>query len=590
VSRTDVADSAHLRFGPAWLTKALVRLGSDEHASLLILAALIGLAAGLTVTVFYRLVDLIQYLILRSAVRAPLPSFLLIPLGVAAGLVACRWLVRRGAQGSDGENVPDVMYRVTVRGGQMPGLPVIAKSLAAAVTIGTGGSVGAEGPVIVAGATVASRIGRFLRVSPNRVRTLVGCGAAAGLSAAFNAPIAGVLFGIEKILGAAGGLALAPFVVSSIIAAAVGRAIFGNHPVLTTAVDHGVPTVWGSLLYVVLGLACGGVSVLYSRGVWRMRDYFDEIPEGWKRVLLAVVIVGGLDVVFQANLWGRGHESLDLGMIAHHGAMFLFALTAAKIIATAFTLGAGGVGGVFAPSLFIGATLGGAIGTAAQALGAPSTSPGALALVGMAGLVSGATHAPLTAIMMVFEMTGDYGLILPVMLTAMLSFVVARRLHPESIYTEWLRRKGVSLTHGADGALLARVPVRECLNRDPATVPESAGLTAMVELTRSSRQTDFPVVDARGRLRGMVSQQAIRDALNHADGLGAIMIAADLADVQGDRLTPDDSLLTALRMLGRRDVSHLPVVSPIDPERLEGLVSRADLFAAYERHLTAESH
>jgi CIC family chloride channel protein len=481
------------------------------------------------------------------------------------------------------------MYRVTVKGGVIRSVPVLAKSLGAAAVIGTGGSVGAEGPVVVLGAAAGSRIGRWLRASPNRLRTLVGCGAAAGISAAFNAPIAGVIFGVEKILGAAGGMALGPFVVASILAATVGRAAFGNHPVMTLPTEFGVGSAWHLLLYVGLGLLTGVISVAYSRGVWKTQDLFARLRPAWVQVALGALIVGGLDLAFRADLWGRGHESLDLGIVSARSALFLLGLAAAKLVATAVTFGAGGTGGVFTPALFIGATLGGAYGVAMrQLLPGADLAPGALALVGMAGLVSGATHAPLTAIMMVFEMTGDYGLILPLMLTSVLAYGIARRLHPESIYTEWLVRRGVVLSHGADAAVLARLPVHECLNRQAVVIPEASSLPQIVASIGGSQQTEFPVVDADRRLVGMVTQATVREALEEGERLGTILLAADLAVPERDPLTSDDTLLTALRRLGGREVTLLPVVHPDDRERLEGTVSRHDVMAAYERALTAE--
>src|SRR5690349_7422236 len=480
-----------------------------------------------------------------------------------------------------------------MKGGVIHSLPVIVKTLGAAGVIGTGGSVGAEGPVVVLGAAAASRIGRWLRASPNRLRTLVGCGTAAGISAAFNAPIAGVVFGIEKILGASSAAALGPFVVASILAATVGRAVFGNHPVLALPREFGVRSAWELVLYVGLGAVTGLVSVAYSRGVWKAQDAFGRLRWPWLQVAVGAGLIGGLDLAFRTPLLGHGHETLNFAIVASRSAVFLLALAGAKLVATALTFGAGGTGGVFTPALFIGATLGGAYGLAFQRLlPHANIDPAALGLVGMAGLVAGATHAPLTAILMVFEMTGDYGLILPLMLTSVLAYVIARRLYPESIYTEWLVRRGVVLTHGADAAALVRMTVGECLNATPVVVPEQATLTAVLALVRDSRQSDFPVVDADGRLTGMLTRDALRAALE-ATGHGTldgVVVAADLAEPRVDRVTHDDTLLTALRRLGDRDVNALPVVQADDRERLVGLVSRQDLLAAYERALIAEGH
>lgn len=573
------------------LTANIAALGNDEQARLLVLAVVIGAAAGGVTVLFYGAIDLVQEISLHAALQTALPGFVLIPVIVGLGLVACRSLVRWGAHGSPGENIPDVMYRVTVKGGYISTGRVLVKTLAAAMVIGTGGSVGVEGPAVVAGAAAGSRIGRWLRASPNRLRTLVGCGAAAGISAAFNAPITGVVFGIEKILGTTGSMALGPFVVASILAATVGRSVFGNHPVLAMPAIFAVSSPWELVLYVGLGVLTGVVSVLYSRGVWKAQDLFAQLRRTWVQVALGVLIVGGLDVVFRADLWGHGHQSLNLGIVASRTGWFLLALTAAKLIATAATFGAGGVGGVFTPALFIGATLGGAYGLGAQAVFPTAhLAPGALALVGMAGLVSGATHAPLTAIMMVFEMTGDYGLILPLMLTSVLAYVVARRLHPENIYSEWLVRRGVVLSHGADAVVLARITVAECMNRKPEVIHEESDLATILEATRSTRQTDFPVVDEDGHLAGMLSLDAIREAKTNGEHLGRLVVAADLAQPAPVFVTVEDSLLTTLRKFGQRDVDYLPVVAAEDRQRLEGIVGRHDVVAAYERALATEGH
>lgn len=576
---------------PLNLRAKLAVLGGEEQSILLTLAVLIGAAAGGAVTIFYKTIDLVQRVVLRGAMNAAVPDFVLIPVVVAIGLTACRALVRWGARGSDGENIPDVMYRVTVKGGVIRFLPVVAKTAAAAIVIGTGGSVGAEGPVVVLGAAAASRIGRWLRASPNRLRTLVGCGAAAGISAAFNAPITGVIFGIEKILGAAGGMALGPFVVASILAATVGRAVFGDNPVIGMPAAFGIHSPWELLLYVLLGLLTGVVSVAYSRGVWKMQDAFARLRSPALQVVLGAVLVGALDLAFRADLWGHGHESLNLGIVAARGALFLLALAGAKLLATAFTFGAGGTGGVFTPALFIGATLGGALGVGVTTL-APGwhVEPGAVALVGMAGLVAGATHAPLTAIMMVFEMTRDYGLILPLMLTSVLAYAVARRLYRESIYTEWLARRGVLLSYGTDAAVLARTTVADCVDRDIVTVPANADLRSIPSLIQESRQTEFPVVSEDGRLVGMLHRDALRDAVEAGDHAAPLVVAADLVRAHDERVTPEDSLLTALRRLGAEDVDHLPVVDVMTKEQLLGIVSRQHLMAAYERALSSESH
>lgn len=575
--------------GARHLSRNLASLTRDEYARFLVLAGLIGLAAALAVSAFYAVIDLVQGLTLGWADASPLTEALVIPLLVGGGLVASQVLVRFGARDSSGENVPDVMYRTNLRGGAVPGGPVLAKSIAAAVLIGSGGSVGAEGPVIVGGAAVASRIGRWLAASPHRLRTLVGCGAAAGLSAAFNAPIAGVLFGIEKILGAAGGVSLGPFVVASIVAATASRAVFGNQPVLAVPLEYGLRSVWELALYGLLGVAAGIGAVVYSRLVWRVHDWVNARSRG-VAILTGALVVGGLDVVFRADLWGHGHQSVNLSALVDRSAPFLLGLFAAKLVATSFTLAVGRAGGVFTPALFLGAALGTVFGKVAGTLsGVPETlAAGAFGLAGMAALVAGATHAPLTAIMMAFEMTGDYALILPIMLSSTLAYVFARRLHPESIYTEWLVRRGIVLSHGTDAVVLARSAVAECLVRDVATVSVDASLPEITEVMRAAPQTSYPVVTAERRLVGMLNTDQVHAAAANGATSGLVPTARELMHPDPAQVVPDDTLLTALRRMAALDVDVLPVVDREGTGRLEGVVTEAAVFRAYERSLHAE--
>lgn len=575
--------------GARHLSRNLASLTRDEYARFLVLAGLIGLAAALAVSAFYAAIDLIQGLALGWAEASPLAEALFIPLLVSGGLAASQLLVRFGARDSSGENVPDVMYRTNLRGGAVPGGPVLAKSIAAAVLIGSGGSVGAEGPVIVGGAAVASRIGRWLAASPHRLRTLVGCGAAAGLSAAFNAPIAGVLFGIEKILGAAGGVSLGPFVVASIVAATASRAVFGNHPVLAVPLQYGLRSAWELALYGLLGVTAGIGAVVYGRMVWRVQDWVNARPR-WMAIVTGALVVGGLDVVFRADLWGHGHQSVNLSALVDRSALFLLGLFAAKLAATSFTLAVGRAGGVFTPALFLGAALGTVFGKLAGTLsGAPGASTaGAFGLAGMAALVAGATHAPLTAIMMAFEMTGDYALILPIMLSSTLAYVFARRLHPESIYTEWLVRRGIVLSHGTDAVVLARSAVADCLVRDVTTVPVDASLAEITDVIRGTPQTSYPVVTAERRLVGMLSIDEVHSAAANGVTSAPAPTARDLMTPDPAHVVPDDTLLTALRRMAALDVDVLPVVDREGSGRLEGVVTEAAVFQAYERSLLAE--
>ncbi|NIM51140.1 MAG: CBS domain-containing protein [Gemmatimonadales bacterium] len=578
-----VSDWAHAFIGQ------LPRLGVDENTLLLGFAVAIGTAVGLTVIVFYKLIDLSQTVALTAVGRLTGFGSLAIVLVVVAGLALTRLLVRYGTKDSDGENIPDVMLAVAKRGGTVHAGPVAVKTASAALAIGTGGSVGAEGPVAVAGSALGSKIGRFFRSGPERLRLLVACGAAAGISAAFNAPIAGVFFSLEKVIGSFGVRAFPPVLVASVIAAVISRAAFGDSPVIEIPTEYGVGSASELLLYALLGVVTGVVAVLYTRGVYRMQDLLGRLKLGWHRILVGALLVAALDVLFKADLWGQGHETLSIEIIGARSGHFLVGLALAKILVTAATLAVVRTGGVFTPALFIGATLAGGLGASvAELVPGFTIEAEAFALVGMAGLVAGSTHAPLTAIMIVFEMTYDYALILPLMLCGAIAYITARRVHPESIYSEWLVRRGENIRRGRDTAVMERLQVGDSYNRDPHIIGENASVAQIMKAIGSSPQIEFPVMDADLKLVGMITYDDLRTVLTDADRFASVVLAGDLASPHFERVTRDDSLKTALQKLAVRGSHYIPVVDSEDPDRLLGVIGRQEILAAYDREVLTE--
>jgi CIC family chloride channel protein len=564
----------------------LTRLGIDENTLLIGFALAIGTAVGVAVIGFYKLIDLAQSVALTAVGRLTGFGSAAIVLVVIAGLGIARLLVRWGARDSEGENIPDVMLSVAKRGGTIHATPVAVKTAAAAVAIGTGGSVGAEGPVAVAGSALGSSIGRFFRSGPERLRLLVACGAAAGISAAFNAPIAGVFFSLEKVIGTFGVRAFPPVLVASVIAAAISRAAFGASPVIEIPTEYAVGSPSELVLYAILGIVTGVVAVFYTRSVFRLHDRLHLLAAPWQRIVLGALLVGVLDVFFKADLWGQGHETLSIEIIGARAGYFLIALAFAKVLATGVTLAVTRAGGVFTPALFIGATLGGGLAvTARDLIPGLDIIPEAFALVGMAGLLAGATHAPLTAIMIVFEMTSDYALILPLMLCGAMAFITSRRIHPESIYSEWLVRRGEHIQLGRDTAIMEGLRVGDFCERNPDVVGEGASVAQILQAIGRSRQTEFPVLDADLGLVGMLTYDDLRTVLTDVDRLEALVLASDLVSPNYERVTPEDSLATALQRLAVRGSHSIPVVDAAHPKRLVGVIGRQEILAAYDREL-----
>lgn len=553
----------------------------SEHAILLGFAVLIGVLSALGVVAFYRAIDL-SYIAFLSRES----DLVYRPLMTGVGMVVAWWIMRRLGRGHDGMNVPDVQLAVVRRGGNVATRPALARTLASAITIGSGASAGSEGPVVVLGAAIGSALGKAFRFTPERVVVFVGCACGAAISAAFNAPLAGAFFALEEIVGSLAVGSFSPVVVSSVVAAVVSRAVFGNHPAFPIPAPYGYGSIGEVLLaFPVLGVVIGLVAVLF------VRTYFatDAIAKRLRArlpapvvPLLAGALVGALVWLSGGLLVGYGHLAIHVEMFGRLPWYLLLALAGGGIIATSITLNGGGSGGVFTPSLYVGAATGGGLGALLERLfPGLGVHPEAYALVGMGAMIAGATDAPITGILLVFEMTGDYAIVLPLMLTVVIAHVVARRLEPDSLYSGWLRRRGESIEHGADQDVLSGLHVRDAYDPAPAAIDEGAPVAVLVAHLRYSDQSVFPVVDAERRLIGVVTTGDLGRVAAAARDIDPLLRAIDISQTS-ETVGPDESLMSALRRMGARGAAAVPVV---DGDRLVGMISRAHILSAYERRV-----
>ncbi|MGN6125346.1 MAG: chloride channel protein, partial [Humibacter sp.] len=343
-------------------------------------------------------------------------------------------LVHRFAREARGHGVPEVMYAVARRGGHIPGRVAVVKALASAITIGSGGSVGREGPIVQIGSALGSTLGRITRMSESQLRTLVACGAAGGIAATFNAPIAGVFFALELILRDFATRSFAAVMLSSITASVVGRAILGDHPFLVLPAFR-VTQPSEYLLFAGLGLLAGAVGVLFSKILYLIEDVCDWAWRGpeWLRPAVGGLLLGLL-LFAMPQLYGVGYPVLEASVAGKYTIGFLLLLVVAKMAATSLTIGIGGSGGVFAPSLVIGAAFGAAAGEAiGLVIPGLSGQAGTFALVGMAAVFAGATRAPITAGIILFELTGEYSIILPLLLAVIVATGISRLLSRDTI-------------------------------------------------------------------------------------------------------------------------------------------------------------
>jgi len=557
---------------------------------MIFIAILIGVAGALGASFFRWLIMTFQDLA-WGADGTPLEKFansspymrLLVP---AAGGLLVGLIVKFVAPETKGHGVPEVMNAVARLGGVIRPVVALAKSFASAICIATGGAVGREGPIVQIGSAIGSFVGQRLHLSTRRIRTCVGCGAAAGIAATFNAPIAGAFFAAEVILGEFSVGAFGSVVISSVTATAVARSMLGDELAFIIP-EYAIVHPAELLNYAILGIVAGFVAVVFVQVLNWSEDFFDKlkaIPDFIKPV------IGGLGIgtvgLLLPEIMGVGYDTITDAL---HGRLvlgMLLAILAMKLVATCFTLGSGGSGGVFAPSLFMGAAVGGAVGTVARSVFSfPMATSGAYAVVGMGAMVAAATHAPITAILIIFEMTGDYRVILGVMTSCILATYVAQRLRRESIYTIKLLRRGIDLHRGREMNVLREMKVATILRKDVETIPRSEPLADLYRRMAISPHYEFIVVNEVGEMIGVVSVDDIRKALPDMDALREIVVADDLMVSPVIYVREDDTLDTAMQQFGKRTFEEMPVL-PTGGSRVPiGVVRRHDLINAYNKEI-----
>ncbi|RMF88946.1 MAG: CBS domain-containing protein [Nitrospinota bacterium] len=564
------------------LVHVLDRLQPSQTTILISTALATGIGAGIGAIVFRWLIEAITRLAFTGGNRvlAFLGAYHVIVIPALGGLLVGP-LIYFFAREARGHGVPEVMEAIALRGGRIRPIVAVIKALASSICIGTGGSVGREGPIAQIGSALGSTLGQWLRLSDQRVRNLVACGAAGGIAATFNAPIAGTIFALEVILGEFSGTYFSTVVISSVTASVIGRAVFGDVPAFAVP-PYSLVSLWEFPLYVVLGVLAAVVGLFFVLVLYRFEDIFNawQIPEYLKPAVGGVLI--GVLGFFFPHIFGVGYGAIEQAL--HNGLplSFMALLLLVKLLATSLTLGSGGSGGIFAPSLFLGAMLGGSFGTVVHTLFPTFTAlPGAYALVGMAAVFAAAAHAPITSVLILFEMTGDYRIILPLMLATVMSTFLAERAYAESIYTLKLSRRGIRLLRGRVVDIMEGILVGEAMSVDVETVPMDMPVQEVAHKLTRSHHHGFMVLDENKELYGIVSLQDVEKAMSQ--GNTENLCARDIATTSLLTVYPDDTLLTALERLDTRDVGRLPVVDPQNPKKIVGLIRRYDIIRAYHR-------
>ena len=570
----------------------LGQLKTNEHTVMAILAVIVGLAAGLGAVGFRYLIDFFQTLAYGSPnelleVLETIPWSYKVGIPAAGGLLVGP-LVYFFAREAKGHGVPEVMEAVALKGGVIRKRVVLVKTVASAISIGTGGSVGREGPIVQIGSAIGSTLGQALNVSGDRMRALVGCGAAAGIAATFNAPIAGSMFALEVVLGDFGLATFSPIVISSVMATAVSRAFLGDTPAFIVPA-YQLVSAWEFPIYLILGLFCAAVGVTFTKTLYRFEDLFDSLkfPEYLKPVIGGLIL--GVSGLYIPQILGVGYGAMDLALGQQLAWWLMLLLVAAKLLATSITIGSGGSGGIFAPSLYLGVMAGGFFGMVVHYLFPNVTaSPGAYSIVGMGAVVSATTHGPLAAILILFEMTGSYEIILPLMFSCIIATIASGQLMKESIYTLKLVRRGVDIREGKEVNVLKSMHVKDVMSPHVETVSEDWPLKTMSDKISKSKYNSFPVLNSKNKLAGILSFNDYSEVIFDED-LKFIVVVKDLASSNVVTVSSIDNLYTALEKISRNDFSTLPVVSPDDPAQLVGIVTRRDVIGAYEKVVLKKS-
>ncbi len=493
-------------------------------------------------------------------------------------------LVARFAPEARGHGVPEVMLAVNRAGGRIrPQVPVV-KSLASALCIGSGGSVGREGPIVQIGSALGSVIGQASRVSESQLRLLVACGAAGGISATFNAPIAGVFFALELILRNFETQSFGLVVLSSVIADAIGRAAFGSRAFLSLpAFSFSSPLEL--VLYAGLGLLATLVGVAFIRVLYAGEDLADRLWRGpeWLRPAVGGILLGLL-LLAVPQMYGVGYPVLERAVAGHYLVPALIGLLAAKLLATSLTMWIGGSGGVFAPSLFMGAMLGATYGAVAHHL-LPhlAAASGAYGLVGMGAVFAAAARAPITAVIIVFELTGDYNIILPLMFAIVVATALSNRLTRDTIYTLKLRRRGIDIDAPRARRLMARTSVLEAMGPPPRPLNLEQPASEIIARFADERSDSLPVTDPTGALLGVVAAVDLEQAVTRDSS--QLRIAADLMR-EAPTIRPEDALEDGVAVLAAGDDEGIPVTDA--DGRLVGWLTHRRVLRAYGRQAGLE--
>lgn len=575
--------------------KSLFRLRRHffgENTQMVIIASFIGLSAGLGNVLFRTVTEAVHHLIFQQGyaffqIEKGGFHLLLLPLLPMAGMVLLIPLSLLFPGEINGYGFTKFLRKVNLEGGIIKRRTIVLKILSTSLTIGTGGSAGVEGPIAQVGGAIGSLVGQTFRVSGARMKVYIAAGCAGAIAAMFNAPIAGIFFASEIVLlGTYEFSSFSALVVSSALATVVSRAYYGASPAFPIPPYHLVNPLVEIPLYVIMGMLVGVIAVFHIRVFYGVRDFFTDLPlHPQVKPIVGALIVGSVAIAFP-QIMGDGYEYIGEVLAGHGVVWVMLLLVFLKIGATAITLGAGGSGGVFAPALFIGAVIGGTFGGIVHTLlPGVTANPGAYAAVGIGAFLAAATHAPLTAIFLLFEMTGNYLIIIPIMLASIIGTAVASFLYHESIDTVDFGREGIDIHEGRETAIMKSIRVGKVISEDVDFVSEKANVDQLLEIFRQAKDSFyFPVINETGRMTGIISMQDVKNVL-HDEEQRLSSSVGKVCSREVITLTPDDNLYYAMTLFDMKGIEEIPVVESESDPWVLGMLKRREVIAAYNREV-----
>ncbi|MBF0472118.1 MAG: chloride channel protein [Nitrospirae bacterium] len=567
-----------------------------KYTTTITFAILIGAVTGCTNIVFRYILDLVKRVIfIRGQEILQIgyhnDSRIFLPILPILGAVLLIPLSKIFKGGVYGYRFPDFLEKVNLKGGIISFKSVLIRMIAPALTIGSGGSAGVEGPIAQIGGGIGSLISQFLGTSAKQRTLMIAAGSAGAISATFNAPITGVMFATEIILlGNYGMMSFGAVIISAGIAAAISNGYYGVNPTFIVPVSK-TKSLFEMPLYLMLGLYMGVISVIYIKFFYWVKGFFEklEINEHLKPIIGAFTI--GLIGIIYPHVMSDGYEYIVQALKGNYLFYLMLILVFVKIIATSVTLGSGGAGGVFAPSLFIGAMAGGAFGSAVNHIFPLSITsqfispPGTYAAIGMGVFLASVTHAPMTGMFLMFELTGNYQIMIPVMLSSATGVFMATRILKDSIDTMALTNRGIKLNEGLEETILSSIKVTDVMTTSFETIDRDVSINEAHDLMIMSKGLYFPVVNSEKELIGIISMNDIKSVV-FDNKKKHVITAGDFCTKAAEVFTSEDNLNIALSRLSFIDLDEMPVVDVNNQKKVIGMISRSGIYSTYYKKIS----